>query len=316
MKQIFIQLIDYNKKYFDWKLYGSLAILLSVFMWLNYTYHIEDGHLHRISNFYLKWLGMFLFQAVPYLSVVFLLLIFGKKKDWLKSPGFWLKFVLGFSILALDRSSNVWKLIQEFFSGNDALFAFRILTNLKSFGVLILPLALLYLFTEKDKPKNFYGLISKDFNPKPFLALLGIASIFIIIGGFIGDIQAFYPMYFKTGGTNFALEHNLPYWLTMLIYEIPYGIDFISVEMFFRGFLIFAFYRYLGPYVVLPMIATYCVLHFGKPLTESISSVFGGYILGIIALNHKSIWGGVIIHMGVAWTMEVVGYLFRVFNNS
>lgn len=316
MKQILIQLIDYNKKYFDWKLYTSLFALLAVLMWLNYTYNIEDGYLHQIRDFHYKWLGMFLFQAIPYLAVVFLLLIFGKQKAWLRSPGFWLKFVLGFSILALDRSSNIWKLVQVYFSGNDAFFTFKILTNLKSFGVLILPLGMLYLFTEKDKPKNFYGLISRDFNPKPFFALLGIASIFIIIGGFIGDIQAFYPMYLKTGGPVFAYQHNIPAWLAMLMYEIPYGIDFISVEMFFRGFLIFAFYRYLGPYVVLPMIATYCVLHFGKPLTESISSVFGGYILGIIALNHKSIWGGVIIHMGVAWVMEIVGYLFRIFNGE
>jgi len=316
MKQVFLQLIDYQKKYFDWKLYSSLAVLLAVLMWFNYTYNIEDGYLHGIRDFYGKWLGMFLFQAVPYLAVVFLLLIFGKQKKWISSPGFWMKFVLGFSILALDRSSSVWKMAQEFFNGNDAVFAFRILTNLKSFIVLILPLGLLYLFTEKDKPRNYYGLISRDFNPRPFFILLAITSTFIIIGGFIGDIQSFYPMYLKTGGTKFALDHDLPGWLVMLFYEIPYGIDFISVEMFFRGFLIFAFYRYLGPYVVLPMIATYCVLHFGKPLTESISSVFGGYILGIIALNHKSIWGGVIIHMGIAWLMEVVGYSFRVFNAS
>jgi len=316
MKIIFLQLIDYQKKYFDWKLYGSLIVLLAILMWFNYTYDIEDSHLHRITDFYTKWFAMFLFQSVPYLAVVFLLLIFGKQKQWISSPGFWLKFILGFSILALDRSSSVWKMAQEFFPGSDAHFAFRILTNLKSFIVLILPLALLYLMTEKDKARNYYGLISRDFNPRPFFILLAIASIFIIIGGFIGDIQSFYPMYLKTGGTKFALEHELPGWLVMLMYEIPYGIDFISVEMFFRGFLIFALYRYLGPYVVLPMVATYCVLHFGKPLTESISSVFGGYILGIIALNHKSIWGGVIIHMGVAWVMEIVGYTFRVFNAS
>ena len=81
---------------------------------------------------------------------------------------------------------------------------------------------------------------------------------------------------------------------------------------FFRGFLIVGMVRYFGPQVVLPMILTYCFLHFGKPLTESISSLFGGYILGIISLHSKSIWGGVIIHVGIAWLMEIVGYLFRI----
>mgnify|MGYP006935316535 CR=1 FL=1 len=315
MKQIFLQLIDYNKKYLEWKLYSSLAVLLAVLMWFNYTYNIEDGYLHLIDNFWEKWLGMFLFQSIPYLLAVILLAFFTRKREWVKSVGFWMKFILGFSILALDRSSNVWSIASTYFNGNDALFVFKILSNLKSFIVLILPLGLFYLITENDKTKNFYGLISRDFNPRPFLILLAIASSFIIIGGFIGDIQSFYPMYLKSGGPKFAIEHNLAAWIPMLMYELPYGIDFISVEMFFRGFLIFAFYRYLGPYVVIPMIVTYCVLHFGKPLTESISSVFGGYILGIIALNHKSIWGGVIIHMGVAWMMEIVGYSFRIFNS-
>jgi hypothetical protein len=314
MINILIQIVEYNKKYFDWKLYSAMALLLSAIMWINYSLNLEDDYLHRTSNLLVKGIGMFFFQALPYLAVVFLLYLFGKKKDWISSPGFWIKFILGFSILAIDRTSSVWRLANQLFATENVVFGFRILTNLKSFIVLIPPLALFYLFTERDKPRNFYGLISRDFNPKPFLILLGIASIFIIIGGFFSDIKSFYPMYLKSGGSEFAEIHNLPPWIPMLMYEIPYGIDFISVEMFFRGFLIFAFYRYLGPYVVLPMIATYCVLHFGKPLTESISSVFGGYILGIIALNHKSIWGGVIIHMGIAWLMELVGYLFRITN--
>ena len=57
------------------------------------------------------------------------------------------------------------------------------------------------------------------------------------------------------------------------------------------------------------MIATYCFLHFGKPVTETLSSIIGGYILGIIALKNKNIWGGVMVHVGVAWSMELFGYL-------
>ena len=76
-------------------------------------------------------------------------------------------------------------------------------------------------------------------------------------------------------------------------------------------FLIFAFLRTLGGYAVLPMIATYAVLHFGKPLTEAVSSVFGGYLLGILSYNTRSVWGGIMIHMGIAWLMELFGYLHR-----
>ena len=49
-------------------------------------------------------------------------------------------------------------------------------------------------------------------------------------------------------------------------------------------------------------------LHFGKPLGECISSVFGGYILGVIALYSRNIWGGVVLHMGVAALMELAAF--------
>ena len=65
----------------------------------------------------------------------------------------------------------------------------------------------------------------------------------------------------------------------------------------------------LGKDAILPMVATYAFLHFGKPMAETIGSIFGGYILGIIALQTRSIIGGVIIHMGVAIAMDLAAYI-------
>jgi hypothetical protein len=53
----------------------------------------------------------------------------------------------------------------------------------------------------------------------------------------------------------------------------------------------------------------YCTIHFGKPLGECISSYFGGLILGAITLQTRAIWGGLIVHLGIAWLMELFGYL-------
>ena len=55
------------------------------------------------------------------------------------------------------------------------------------------------------------------------------------------------------------------------------------------------------------MVAVYCSIHFGKPLVEAISSVFGGYILGALAFQTRHIWGGVVVHICIALTMEVMG---------
>jgi membrane protease YdiL (CAAX protease family) len=93
-----------------------------------------------------------------------------------------------------------------------------------------------------------------------------------------------------------------------LLYELCYGSDFFTIELFFRGFLVLAFAQYVGKDAILPMAAFYCCIHFGKPLFECISSYFGGIILGVIVYRTKSIWGGLITHLGIAWLMEIAGY--------
>jgi hypothetical protein len=42
---------------------------------------------------------------------------------------------------------------------------------------------------------------------------------------------------------------------------------------------------------------------------EAISSVFGGYILGILALQKGNITGGIVLHLGVAWMMELFAHV-------
>ncbi|MDP6435740.1 MAG: hypothetical protein QGG46_00705 [Gammaproteobacteria bacterium] len=70
----------------------------------------------------------------------------------------------------------------------------------------------------------------------------------------------------------------------------------------------------LGKDCILPMVALYTSIHFGKPLGECLGSIFGGYILGVIALYTRNIWGGTIIHIGVALTMELAAHLQHYFD--
>jgi membrane protease YdiL (CAAX protease family) len=104
---------------------------------------------------------------------------------------------------------------------------------------------------------------------------------------------------------------GVPKWVTVLFFELVYGWDFVATEWIFRGFFVIGMASVMGPRAVLPMVVTYAFLHFGKPLGETIGSVFGGYILGVIALRTGSIWGGIAIHLGVAWLMEIAAFLQR-----
>jgi hypothetical protein len=67
---------------------------------------------------------------------------------------------------------------------------------------------------------------------------------------------------------------------------------------------VLAFVRFAGQDAILPMAVFYCSIHFGKPLAECISSFFGGMLLGIVVYHTKSIWGGLMVHLGIAWLME------------
>jgi len=90
------------------------------------------------------------------------------------------------------------------------------------------------------------------------------------------------------------------------LFELVYLSDFIRVEALFRGALVIGLARFLGKDTIITMAALYCVLHFNKPLGETISSFFGGYLLGTIAYYQQNIVGGCIVHVGIAGLMDLV----------
>lgn len=89
-------------------------------------------------------------------------------------------------------------------------------------------------------------------------------------------------------------------------WEALYAAQFIALEFFFRGFMLHGLRRALGSNAVFVMIVPYCMIHYGKPLPETLGAIGAGIILGTLAMRTRSIWGGVLIHIGVAVTMDVL----------
>jgi membrane protease YdiL (CAAX protease family) len=109
-----------------------------------------------------------------------------------------------------------------------------------------------------------------------------------------------------------ANAHSLlgvPEWTLATGFELAYGLNFLSIEFFYRGFLVLGMASLLGRGAVMSMASLYCFLHFGKPMGEAVSSIFGGFILGALAYQTRSIWGGVVVHIGIAWMMELAAFL-------
>ncbi|HEY6176852.1 MAG TPA: CPBP family intramembrane glutamic endopeptidase [Kofleriaceae bacterium] len=92
----------------------------------------------------------------------------------------------------------------------------------------------------------------------------------------------------------------------LAMWEALYAAQFLSLEFFFRGFLLHGLRRALGANAIFVMLVPYCMIHYGKPLPETLGAIGAGLILGTLAMRTRSIWGGVLIHVGVASTMDVL----------
>lgn len=129
---------------------------------------------------------------------------------------------------------------------------------------------------------------------------LGVLPV-ILIAARTPHFQQTYPFfkYVAAGG------------IGLVIWELAYGFQFLAVEFFFRGYLLFGLQEKFGYYSILIMTIPYCMIHFPKPLGESMGAIIAGVILGYLALKSRSIWGGVLLHWGVALTMDVASLLNR-----
>ncbi len=166
---------------------------------------------------------------------------------------------------------------------------------------------------EGDSVARSVGLTTQGFNARPYFLLLALLVPLIVLASTQNDFLAVYP---KVKNLSFIDAAAHPSWPWKLLYEFSYGLDFLGIELFFRGLLVVGLVRYAGESVILPMAAFYCTIHFGKPLGECISSFFGGLILGVLAARTRSILGGLIVHLGLAWLMELGGWLGHLFRHQ
>jgi hypothetical protein len=112
------------------------------------------------------------------------------------------------------------------------------------------------------------------------------------------DFQRTYPFY-KPAGTG---SLGADFWW----FEAIYCLQFLGVELFFRGFLVLGLKRALGLSSVLVMLAPYCMIHFYKPIPEALGSIGAGLVLGLLAWRTGTIVYGWFLHYAVALSMDLL----------
>ena len=303
MKQIIQEIRDFIKEEFNIWIYSYTVIFLAIAIILNYTYNFENAY---IDSFYGKPMGMFIyipFYGFAYFSILIPLLIIKKRTYKLKQPEFWVKIITILVIFSVTIGFyQYYGYIAEYKKNyKEYFYLILVISNLKR----IIPFLIVFYILKRiyDKDMNhLYGFRYKGINYRPFFVLLAMVMPLIIWASFFKSFQHSYPQFkFWYFGNIFGLNT----FEKISIFEVAYGLDFVSIELLFRGALIVGMIKVLGKDAILPMVAMYVFIHFGKPPGECISSFFGGFILGVHSYYRKNIFAGIIIHLGIAYLMEI-----------
>lgn len=132
-----------------------------------------------------------------------------------------------------------------------------------------------------------------------YVLLASPIMFFAFLVSFREDFSNHYPFY--------NLAHKS--WLDLILWESIYILQFIAVEFFFRGFLVNGLRIPFGSLSIAVMCLPYLMLHFPKLWLESFGAISFGFLLGILALRSKSIWGGVGVHVAIALMMDCMAMM-------
>lgn len=298
---------------FHWRLYGSLLIFLSVAITTNFSLQLENNIIDDRSHRYIRILFYFLLYGTGYFLTCWLIRIYRGTQEFWQQKRFWILSLLGLIILSVDKGFPYTYLLIRYFSDHYSFYVWlhQLTDHLSTFLWVLIPLMIVYHAIDRI-PSRFYGLGYVS-SIQSYWSLLWLMLPLIGIATLNADFIQYYPMY-KSSGVHELM--NWPAYVPALSYELAYGLSFINVELLFRGFFVIGMSQVLGKNAILPMVTIYCFLHFGKPIGECISSIFGGYLLGILAYQTRSIWGGIMVHIGIAWMMELAAYSVKVWSNS
>jgi membrane protease YdiL (CAAX protease family) len=121
----------------------------------------------------------------------------------------------------------------------------------------------------------------------------------VVVVSYTSEFSTYYPFYKQAHRS----------WAELLAWEAMYAAQFFSLEFFFRGFWLRACRGAMGSHAIFAMVVPYCMIHYGKPAAETIGAILAGIALGTLAMRTRSIWGGFLIHVSVAFSMDIAALL-------
>jgi len=304
LKKLVEVILTFAKADFSPKVYAYVAVFLSISAGLNYYFSIDDGYLEPLAGSLWGMFLYFLFYSFSYFGVAIPLLIWTNSASILRKPAFWIRSMVFLAFIGIEGGFAIapeW--IANLGFEESAYWARRTFRQLESILVWIPVYYLFLIWNDPGLKDGLYGIRWRYEDLKPYISMLWVMVPLVTAASFLPDFQNQYPVFKRILGhlPGATFSGRL---ISLALFEVSYLISFVNTELMFRGALIIGMSGLLGPKAILPMVSCYMFLHFGKPLGESISSVFGGYILAVLALQNRNIWGGIFIHTCVAFLMD------------
>lgn len=276
-----------------------MVLMLSIIIYFNYfpRFTIDHAGLSWIENFGYNYFLYF----IPFATAYIFQGLFFSDTGYLRSKNLWLIVLLAPAFFSFRVNFTFLQpLIKQHWQGEEKKYWLAIL-NLFTRAVVFIPVISFWWLKDRAS-QPLYGFKKTTRIQAYFFLLLMMLPLLVLASNNPGFLRQ-YPR--ALHATPAALPLQQAHWM---LYEFFYAMDFFSIEFFFRGFLIIAFIRICGMRAIIPAACFYCCIHLGKPMPEAISSFFGGLLLGIISYHTKSIWGGLLIHVGIAAIMELLAF--------
>ena len=153
--------------------------------------------------------------------------------------------------------------------------------RLQSLGRLVIEGAiplLVVLLVLRDRPSR-YGLRLGDWRAGATIAIAGCVVMTPVVLA-LARIEAFAAYYAPQGAAPLDVV-------------VTTALEVIPAEFFFRGFLLFALLRVIGPIAVVIATLPFAFVHLGKPEVETLSTLGGGLLYGWLDWRTGSVvWSG------------------------
>lgn len=195
-------------------------------------------------------------------------------------------------------AGHPWLKVQKY----DELLSYAWWSFARFVGYVLIPLPVWKLLFREDSLVDM-GLRLRGFFQHIWVYGLCLAIVLpvMLLVSTQPDFGTYYPFYKGASRS----------WVDFLMWEGLYWLQFFSLELFFRGWMVGALRRTMGAGAIFAMAVPYCMIHYGKPYFEAQGAIVAGVVLGSLSMRTRSIYAGFLVHITVAVGMDLLSLYKR-----